>query len=128
MGNVAMFVKIEVGQSQQAPLESCLEIWMRWQERNDVGIGWHRRSAMLSSDASADSEQLYASMDNTVAEAVEAMISSLPRHLDWAIRTRCGIATVWRFPNLDYHAALVDAETQLTSKLQKNIATRALFV
>lgn len=110
------------------PLDLCLDLWMQWQRRSDAGLGWHRRSAMMEGESSSDSEQLYDSMDNAAAEAVEAMMVGLPRHLDWAIRRRCGIATIWRFPNLDFSTALVEAEAELEKKLKNNIATRNFFV
>lgn len=121
--------KIEVGAFHaRSPLDLCLDIWMQWQRRSDVGMGWHRRSAMLESESSADSEQLYDDMDNNAAQAVEAMMSGLPRHLDWAIRKRCGIATVWRFPSLVFAEALAEAEAELEKKLKNNIATRNFFL
>jgi hypothetical protein len=120
--------RIEVRAVQQEPLDVCLELWQLWQEKRSLNLGWHRRSAGLCSDAEADSDELYDSMDTAVAEAVEAMMSSLPRHLDWAIRRQCGIATVWRFPQLDFTVELAEARAQLETKLKKNIATQAFFL
>lgn len=120
--------KIEINERQkESPLEMCLAIWLQWQRRDDTCIGWHRRSAMLEGDAHADSQQLYDSMDNNAALAVEAMVCSLPAHLVWAIRRRCGLTTVWRFPSLVFADVLVQAEMELEKKLKNNIATRTFF-
>ncbi|WP_317201464.1 hypothetical protein [Janthinobacterium sp.] len=113
---------------KQSPLELCLEIWLEWQRRSDNGLGWRGRSTMLSGDGSLDSEQVYDGMDNDAAQAVEAMINSLPRHLDWAIRKRCGITMVWRFPTMPFADVLGEAEIELEKKLKNNIATRSFFL
>ncbi|MBC7860300.1 MAG: hypothetical protein H7Z39_16325 [Burkholderiaceae bacterium] len=121
--------KIEVSAFHRPePLDLCLDIWMQWQRRNDMGLGWRGRAALYEGESAADSEQLYDNMDSNAAEAVEAVMGGLPRHLDWAIRRRCGIATVWRFPNLDFAQALAEAEGELKKKLKNNIATRNFFV
>lgn len=121
--------KIEISERQkESPLEVCLAIWLQWQRRDDTSIGWRGRSALLEGDAHADSQQLYDSMDNNAALAIEAMISDLrPAHLIWAIRRRCGLANVWRFPSLVFADALEQAETELEKKLKNNIATRTFF-
>jgi|SRR5471030_370345 len=113
-------------------LDYCLGVWVRWQRRDDSRLGWRGKSTMLESDYTEDeeidSEALYSSMDTQVAEAVEAMMRGLPRYLDWAIRRRCNIATVWRFPSLVFADVLTEAETALEVLLRKNIATRGFFV
>ena len=109
----------------------CLDVWMRWQQQDDTRLGWRGKSAMLESDytddSEADSDVVYSDMDTRVAEAVEAAMRGLPRYLDWAIRRRCNIATVWRFPSLVFADVLEDAECALEALLRKNIATRSLF-
>jgi hypothetical protein len=118
-------------QVETKALDYCLDVWMRWQRRDDTRLGWRGRSAMLQSDydddVERDSDELYEDMDTRVAEAVEAMMASLPRHLDWAIRRRCNIATVWRFPSLDFTEVLGEAEGALEAFLRKNVATRVFF-
>lgn len=113
-------------------LDYCLDVWLRWQRQDDTRLGWRAKSAMLESDytedAEADSDAVYSDMDTRVAEAVEAVMRGLPRYLDWAIRRRCNIATVWRFPSLDFVTVLPEAESALESLLRKNIATRSFFV
>ncbi|WP_028100480.1 hypothetical protein [Pseudoduganella violaceinigra] len=112
-------------------LDYCLDVWMRWQRRDDTRLGWRGRSAILQSDyaedVEGDSDELYEVMETRVAEGVEAMMQSLPRHLDWAIRRRCNIATVWRFPSLDFTDVVGEAERALEILLRKNIATRIYF-
>lgn len=123
---IVIAAKVEV-----TALDYCLDVWGRWQRRDDTRLGWRGKSAMLESDYTEDeeidSEALYTSMDNQVAEAVEAMMRGLPRYLDWAIRRRCNIATVWRFPSLDFGDVLGEAENALEMLLRKNIATRSFF-
>jgi len=114
------------------PLDYCLDVWLQWQRRDDTRLGWRAKSALVESDYddefAGDPDALYSAMDTSVAEAVEAMMKSLPRHLDWAIRQRCRIATVWRFPSLVFGDVLPEAETALAELLRKNIATRGFFV
>jgi hypothetical protein len=118
---------LETFRDRRTPLQKCLDLWLRWLHRGDSGIGWRGRSAMLESDASASSEQLYDRMDNHAGEAVDAMIDSLPTHQGWAIRKRCGLVTLWRFPLLVYADVLAQAEAELEKKLKINIATRNYF-
>jgi hypothetical protein len=112
-------------------LDYCLDVWQRWQQQDDTRLGWRAKSAMLESDYTedeeVDSEAVYGHMDTRVAEAVEAVMRGLPRYLDWAIRRRCNIATVWRFPSLDFCCVLPEAEAALEALLRKNIATRSFF-
>lgn len=126
MGTRQSFISVAPYRRPQ-PLDLCLDLWMQWQRRDDTSLGWRGRSAMMASECCASSEQLYDDMDNAAAQAVEAMMSGLPRHLDWAIRKRCGIATVWRFPEMTFGDALVEAEAELEKKLKNNIATRNFF-
>jgi hypothetical protein len=120
--------RVEVRAVQQEPLDVCLEIWLEWQRKCTLNLGWHRRSAGLCGDGCADSDELYDSMDTAAAEAVEAMMASLPRHLDWALRKAAGVTTVWRFPSLDFTEELIEARIQLEMKLKKNIATQSFFL
>lgn len=112
-------------------LDYCLDVWLRWQRQDDTRLGWRGKSAMLESDYTedeeVDSEAVYGDMDTRVAEAVEAVMRGLPRYLDWAIRRRCNIATVWRFPSLVFGDVLEEAEGALEVLLRKNIATRSFF-
>lgn len=119
--------KIDVRFFNQTPLDVCLDIWVRWQNRDDLSLGWRGRSVALDSDACADSEQLYDRMDNETAKAMETMIGDLKLHEAWAIKRRCGLATVWNFPRLIFADVLAQAELALEKKMQINIATRNYF-
>jgi hypothetical protein len=113
-------------------LDYCLDVWIQWQRRDDTRLGWRGKCALVESDYddefAGESDALYSALDTSVAEAVEAVMKSLPRHLDWAIRQRCRIATVWRFPSLVFADVLSEAEDALAALLRKNIATRCFFV
>ncbi len=113
-------------------LDYCLDLWLRWQRQDDSRLGWRGKCAMIESDYDEDEdgdvEALYSGIDVRIAEAVEAMMRGLPRHLDWALRQRCGVATVWNFPSLIFEDVLGDAEQALEVLLRKNVATRTLFV
>ena len=119
--------KIEVRFVEQTPLDICLDLWLRWQDRSDSGIGWRNRSVALSSEASASSEQLYDRMDNETAEAMDTMIGDLKVQHNWAIKKRCGIATAWKFPSLIFADVLLDAEAALEKKMKINLATHNYF-
>jgi hypothetical protein len=120
--------KIAVNEwAEASPLEICLDLWLQWQRRDDTCVGWRGQSAILVSDGYVDPQQVYDNMDNNTAKAVDAMVSSLPTHLVWAIRRRCGLATVWRFPSLIFADELDKAEKELEKKLKNNIATRTFF-
>jgi len=119
---------IPVAEKQEVgPLDYCLGLWADWQRRDDLRLGFRGRCAIIESENEADSDALYGNMDDRVAEAVDAMMVSLPRHLDWAIRQRCRLATVWRFPSLVFADVLPEAEAALTVLLRKNLATRVFF-
>lgn len=119
--------KIEVREIVQTPLDVCLDLWLRWQHRPDVGLGWRGRSVSLESDSAASSDQLYDRMDNQTAEAMEVMIGDLKVQHNWAIKKRCGLSTVWRFPSLVFADVLIDAEMELEKKMKINLATRNYF-
>ena len=111
------------------PLDKLLDLWVRFQRRDDNrgNGGFRGRDSMLQSDGLRDSEQLCDAIDEEVAEGVDACISSLTAQHSWAIKKRCNIASVWRFPSIDYESTLNKAESELTTKLKKNIATSNYF-
>ena len=127
MQNVLNRRAIEVRDVKQSPLDICLDIWMRWSSRCDLDLGWCGRSAILAGDGAASSDQLYDRMDTRVAEAVDTMVDGLKLQHSWAIKKRCGIATAWNFPRLDFDKALGDAEIELEKKLKINLATANFF-
>lgn len=118
---------IPVFDIQFTPLDKCLKLWLRWQSRNDSGLDWRGRSVVLESEAAASSEQLYDRMDSRTAEAMDAMIGDLKPQHNWAIKKRCGLATIWRFPQLVFADELEAAEAELVAKMKKNLATYNYF-
>ncbi len=65
--------------------------------------------------------------DLVIGAATGAMIEDLRAHERWAMHMRCGVATVWKFPSLDFVTVAQQAETNLIRKLRLNIATAILF-
>lgn len=110
------------------PLDRCLDLWVRWHDRDDSCIGWRGRSVALESEAAASSDQLYDRMDNETAEAMDAMIGDLKIQHSWGIKKRCNISSAWRFPSLVFFDVLLEAEAELVKKMKKNIATQIYFV
>lgn len=119
--------QIEVRVMVHTPLDICLDLWLRWQSRSDLGIGWRGRSASLVGDSVASSDQLYDRMDSQTGEAMDAMIGDLKVQHNWAIKKRCGLATVWKFPSLVFADVLLEAEKELEKKMKINLATRNYF-
>jgi hypothetical protein len=125
--------KIEIRIVEQSPLDVLLELWVRWQQRDDHGLGWRGRCAIIEggsdecSDDEIDSTQLYDRMDDAAGKAVDVMICDLKVQHNWAIKKRCHIASAWRFPSLVFADVLAEAEDALIAKLKKNVATRNYF-
>lgn len=110
------------------PLQVCLECWSIWMGASDRDLGIQRMNSLAGDgDGYGNADTYQARRDNEIAEATEAMINSMRHHHRWAIYRRCGISTVWNFPRLDLATAMQEAETELTEKLKKNVATRTLF-
>jgi hypothetical protein len=122
-----MRTNLEVRYVEQTPLDVCLELWLRWLDRSDTCVGWRGRSAGIVGEAEASSEQLYDRMDNETGAAMDTMISDLKVQHNWAIKKRCGVAILWRFPSLVFADVLADAEKELERKMKNNIATRNYF-
>jgi len=119
--------KIEEYFIEQTPLDLCLDCWVRWLEYDDLDIGWRGKSIGLVGDTGRSSEQIYFALERDAGMAVDAMVESLKTHHAWAIRKRCSVATVWRFPQLNFFAVVVEAEKELEKKLKNNVATRSYF-
>ena len=65
--------------------------------------------------------------DLKLGEAVNAMVDSLTVIHRWAVYKSQGISNVWRFPNANYEAVLLEARDDLENKLRKHVATRLYF-
>lgn len=119
-----------------SPLQICLNHWTSWMKCDDRDLGAKGQTG-IRSGADEDHEgyddggyaaEAAADRDSReIATATNAMIFSMPQYLRAAIFRRCNVATVWRFPNMDFAVALPEAEAMLIEKLSKNIATRAFF-
>lgn len=99
-----------------SPYNTVLKTWARWMRLDD--------KQHPSGEAHPQDVKEFMSC----GEAVDVMISDLPRIQWWALRRAHGLATVWRFPEVEFAQALEDAEEKLTPRLRKNVATRRYFV
>lgn len=115
---------------EQTGTDECLSCWKDWMGRNDTDLGVKSQSTLKSdSDGYGGEDTSQMRRDNEIAEATDAMIRSLQRSHQWAIRIQMGVAgmKVWTFPNLDYIAEAQRARNELERMLKNNIATRLLF-
>lgn len=115
---------------EQTGTDLCLACWKEWMGRNDTDLGVKSQSTLKSdSDGYGGEDTSQMRRDNEIAEATDAMIRSLQRSHQWAIRIQFGVASmkVWTFPQLDYIAEAQLARSALETLLKKNIATRLLF-
>lgn len=114
--------------SQPEGMALCLELWKVWMGRGDTDLGMRGQGSLRGEgDGYSNSDTAQIRRDNEIAEATDAMIRSLKSSHQWAIRRKCSVATVWRFPQLDFIAEATDACTELEKKLRVNVATRLLF-
>lgn len=124
--------------TEPAPLDICLAHWTDWMKQDDRDLGAKSQAGILSEMSagngaydgegdSAASGAAAARASREIALATDAMINSLPRDYKAAIWRRCNIASVWRFPTMDFSEVLPLAEKCLDEKLSKNVATRAFW-
>ena len=104
------------------PLTDVLDIWVRWSRRDDIALTHRDRTGDYD-----EQDEPYIKADIRTAEAVHVMVFELKPLHRWAVQKRCGVLTVWRFPNADYLKELAEAEQLLTTKMKKNFATRGYF-
>ncbi len=122
---------------ERTGLDLCLGHWVDWMHQDDRDLGVKSQAGIKSGPDHADDHEGYddgaasdaaiARASREIAMATDAMIGGLPRHYKAAIERRCNIASVWRFPNMDFTATLPEAEKELTAKLAKNVATKVFF-
>ena len=109
-------------------LEICLDLWVRFMQKSDTDLGVQgQKSLRGEGDGYGNEDTGQARRDNEIGEATDAMIHSLRVHHQWAIRKIKGLASTWRFPQLDYMTTAIDAKEELEKKLRINVATRTLF-
>lgn len=120
---------IPINEIQFSPFEKLMDIWGRFHRRTDnKGSGGYRgRDSLLRSESLRDLEQLCDADEEEAAEAIETSVNSLAAQHSWAIKKKYGIASAWRFPQLDYASTVEQAEKELDKKLRKNIATSNYF-
>jgi hypothetical protein len=114
MNTVEHAVLVEAPKADR-PFDIVMGIWARWMRLRD-----HQHS--LSDGNPQDTKEFMA-----LGEAVDVMVDGLPRVQWWAVHRSKGICTVWRFPEVSLMDALADAETTLTPKLMKHVATKRYF-
>jgi hypothetical protein len=110
--------------------DECLACWKEWMGRNDTDLGVKSQSTLKAdSDGYGSGDTSQMRRDNEIAEATDAMIRSLQRSDQWAIRIQLGVASmkVWNFARLDYIEEAQRARVALEALLKKNVATRLLF-
>lgn len=110
-------------------LDVCLDCWTTWMGRNDTDLGAQGQKTLRGEGdgyGSPDTAQMR--RDNEIALATDAMIYSLSTAHRWAIHRKSGLATAWRFPQLDYMTVAIEACEALDKKLRANVATRMLFI
>ena len=110
-------------------LDVCLDCWTTWMGRNDTDLGAKGQKTLQGDGdgyGSPDTAQMR--RDNEIAQATDAMIYSLTTAHRWAIQRKVGLATAWRFPQLDYMTVAIEACCELEKKLRGNVATRMLFL
>ena len=120
--------------TEPTPLDICLAHWTDWMKQDDRDLGAKSQASILSGASAVEGEcdssasgEAAARASREIALATDAMINSLPRDYKAAIWRRCNIASVWRFPNMDFSEVLPLAEKCLDEKLSKNVATRAFW-
>lgn len=119
---------IPVNEIKVTPLDRCLAEWARYQGRNEDRGDYRYKDSVCKGEGALDFEQLTDQVDNNVAMAVDAMVNSLPHHYRWAICIRVGLATAWKFAQLQYDKTLGEAEAELIIKLKRNSTTSNFFI
>lgn len=114
--------------SEPDGLDICLDRWQAWMHRNDTDMSVQTMKTLQGDGDGYGSDETGAMRrNNEIGEATDAMIRSLKMSHRWAIRKKCGMATEWQFPQLDFMTESIDACCELEKKLRVNIATRLLF-
>lgn len=110
-------------------LDICLDCWTTWMGRNDTDLGAQSQKTLRGDgDGYGNTDTSQMRRDNEIAQATDAMIHSLTAAHRWAIHRKSGLATAWRFPNLDYMTVAIEACCELEKKLKGNVATRMVFL
>lgn len=106
----------------------CLDYWSTWMGQSDTDLGIKGQASLRGDgDGYGNEDTSNQRLANEIAEATNAMIGGLRTHHRWAIYRACGLATMWKYPNMDLAHAAEDAKKELEIKLRNNVATRILF-
>ncbi len=116
-------------------LDHCLECWKDWMGRDDRDLGMQMQQCMVGKGAYGDGDcegdgdidSVSKRLNNEIASATDAMVRSLKVSHQWAIKRKCGLATVWNYPALDFMHEAHDACVELGKKLRGNAVTKAFF-
>ena len=112
------------------PVDLCLDIWKNWMAGDsdrDLGAKTMRGLTGEGDGHGVDLHEAQQASDIKIAQATDAMISSLSRVHVWAIYRACGLASVWKFSNAPLMQMVTEARIQLATKLRKNTCTAVLF-
>lgn len=98
-----------------------LEDWAQWQQGYRMKLGYPTRSLSGGGCRAVETsyEDLYASVDNAMFEAIEAAVDDLPPAQRAAVCRRYGIAAVYRFPRDNYAEQLDLAHDALIRTLPR---------
>lgn len=103
--------------SRHVALVNLLLDWADWMRGYTVKTGYPRRSIGLATDGgSASFDDMCAQMDNRVCGVVDSAINDLELPQQSAISHRY-LASVFRFPRIDYAETLNTAHEKLLAAL-----------
>ena len=112
------------------PVDYCLETWKNWMAGDsdrDLGTKTMRGLCGEGDGHGTDLHEAQQLNDTKIAQATDAMISSLSRVHIWAIYRACGLSSVWRFSSAPLASTVLEARHILAAKLRKNVCTAVLF-
>lgn len=118
-------------------LEYCLDCWRDWYLSDDRDLSASRMKLDGGKDDDDDDDEKFAyesdpnleqrKCDNKIGEATNTVIEDLSLRHAWALKKLKGIATVWKFPQLDYMTVVQEAKLNVEIKLRRNIVTGVKF-
>lgn len=122
MANMGEVVGLRSAIEQRlAVLCRMLEDWAEWQRGYRMKLGYPTRSLSGAAGGSTECsyDDLYASADNAVFEAIDAAVDDLQPAQRAAVLRRYGIAAVFRFPRENYAEQLDRAHDALMRSLPR---------
>ena len=112
---------IDVELHRFARLVILLEDWAEWMRGYSPVRGYSNHTVGLSNGygSSTTFEDMCESSDSIVCKAIDAELDSLVPSHRAAINRRYGVASVFRFPRMNYADCLIQAHEQLIERLPK---------